>query len=124
MRMGTAAERASLWKKAMASAMVFSITLRRAERSTSLAATVRAVRRRRVRKAMPMASSRARLASVVRRLSKTSSADGGRPALHHGGAAARVHPARIRGERDALGNDVEAGEEGETRIEGLGHDLA
>ena len=50
-------------------------------------------------------------------------ADGGLPAFHHVGAAARVHAARILGERGALGNDVEAGEEGETRIEGLGHDL-
>ena len=50
-------------------------------------------------------------------------ADGGLPALHHGGAAARVHPARILGKRGTLGNDVETGEKGEARIEGLGHDL-
>ncbi len=49
-------------------------------------------------------------------------ADGVVEGIHQGGAVARISAAGVFGQGGALGDGVEAGEEGEALIEGLGHD--
>ncbi len=44
------------------------------------------------------------------------------PGVHQGGAAARVDAAGVFGEGGALGDGIEAGEEGEPLVKGFGHD--